>query len=132
MGLSIDGRLIEYGIRTASDYLKIVMKLKDYEVDKFVETKHEIYKLINQILAIKQSCFMLRRTSHSCGSLSDDLLDLKHRLINELENIYNFIFDDEAVEGYRIVIEDDCSLDFHNEELKKIINSEQKYIFHIK
>ena len=51
----------------------------------FMEDKYEIYQRINQIIALKQSWYLLRRVGCSCGSLSDDLYQLKMRLIHELK-----------------------------------------------
>lgn len=95
--LRIDGRMICYRLVTASDYLQ-AQGMSEEEIDQFAEERHQTYKLINQIMALKQSCFLLRRTSYSCGSLSDDLYSLKMRLIHELRNEHNFEFDDEFVE----------------------------------
>ena len=95
--LHIDGRYICYRLVTAIDYLKALGWSED-EIEKFVDENDEIYTLINQVMALKQSCFLLRRTSYSCGSLSDDLHSLKMRLIRELRDAYGFEFDDELVE----------------------------------
>lgn len=97
---SIDGRTIWYRLVNASDYLKAKYRYSDKQLELFTEERYETYGLINQIMAIKQSCFLLRRVSHSCGSLSDNLFNLKLRLIHELRDKYNFEFDDDFVEGY--------------------------------
>jgi hypothetical protein len=97
--IEIDGRMIGYRISTASEYL-MAKGLDEEEVEDFSEANYDIYKLINQIIAIKQSCWILRRTSYSCGSLSDDMLDLKYKLINELKELYDYDFDDEIMEEY--------------------------------
>ena len=52
-------------------------------------------------MALKQSCYLLRRTSYSCGSLSDGLYRLKNELIAELETNFNFSFDDDFVENFK-------------------------------
>lgn len=94
--VKIDGRKIPYPVFTAADYLELHDKTED--IDEFMEKNYEIYKTISQIMAIKQSCFLLRNTTHSCQSLSDDLYDLKLRLISELKEKYNYKFDDRWVE----------------------------------
>ena len=56
---------------------------------------------LQQLEALKQSCYLLRRTSHSCQSLSDGLYKLKNELIIELKEKYNFDFDDNFVESFK-------------------------------
>lgn len=97
-GIRIDGRMIPYRIVTACDYLEII-GMTEEEIEDFAEKKYETYKLINQIIAIKQSCFLLRHTNYSCGSLSDHLIDLRDRLIVELKDKYNFDFDNDLMES---------------------------------
>jgi hypothetical protein len=96
--INIDGRMIPYQLVTASDYFNA----KDYsetEMDEFFD--NEVGEIVNQIMGLKQSCYLLRHTSHSCQSLSDNLYSLKLRLIHELKDIHNFEFDDDFVESYR-------------------------------
>lgn len=97
--IKIDGRTIGYRIYTAYEYLK-VKGLDDEEIEDFAENNYKIYELINQIIAVKQSCWLLRRTSYSCQSLSDGMYNLKLRLINELKDKYNYDFDDILMEKY--------------------------------
>lgn len=98
--ISIDGRMIGFRIETAADYLELKEELDETEIDEFINNKNEIYTLINQILAVKHSCWLLRRTSYSCQSLADNMYDLKFKLISELEEKHNFIYDDEFVDKY--------------------------------
>lgn len=98
--ISIDGRNIEYRLVTASDYLEAKNKWSKEQVEKFSDNNYEVYTLINQIMALKQSCYLLRRVSHSCGTLYEDLFALKLRLIYELKEKYQFEFDDDFVEKY--------------------------------
>ena len=98
--ISIDGRMIEYRLVTANDYLEAKNKWSDEQIEEFCDKNQETYTLINQIMALKQSCYLMRRVSHSCGSLSDDLYDLKLRLIHELKEKHQFEFDDDFVENY--------------------------------
>lgn len=97
--ISIDGRMIGYRINTVTEYLK-AKGLTEDEIEDFAVKNDEIHKLINQIIAVKQSCWLLRRTSHSCGSLSDNMFELKLKLILELKEQYNYTFDDELMEKY--------------------------------
>lgn len=109
--LKIDGRDIDYDLVTALDYLvaKNVDGLGEIEdeddfecaIEEWEEKNYHIYERITQIMALKQSCYLLRRTSHSCGSLSDGLYHLKNELIAELETKFNFIFDDDFVENFK-------------------------------
>ena len=75
--LKIDGRNIPYTIFTAAGYLLYHDDLTEEEMYDFMEDKYEIYQRINQIIALKQSCYLLRRVGYSCGSLSDDLYQLR-------------------------------------------------------
>lgn len=95
--ICIDGRMIKYRLVTACDYLQAKGWSED-EINEFANNKYEVYQLINQVMALKQSCFLLRRTKYSCGSLSENLYSLKIRLIYELRDKYQFEFDDEFVE----------------------------------
>ncbi|NRU52477.1 hypothetical protein [Clostridium beijerinckii] len=98
-GIKIDGRMIGYRIVTVSDYLEM-KGLSDEEIEKFSDDNDEICELITQIIAVKHSCWLLRRTSHSCGSLSNGMYQLKLKLINELKEKYEYDFDDELMEEY--------------------------------
>lgn len=96
--LKIDGRQIPYLAENARDYLELHDKIED--VDAYIEDDDapqnwQIYSLINQILAVKQGCYLLRHTTHTCESLCDSLLELKMRLIKELKDEYSYVFDDE-------------------------------------
>lgn len=96
--LYIDGRNIPYTIFTAAGYLIYHDGLSEDEMYDFMEEKYEIYQRINQIIALKQSCYLLRHVGYSCESLSDDLYQLKLRLIHELKDTYYYEFDDEWME----------------------------------
>ncbi|MDF2950555.1 MAG: hypothetical protein K0S18_138 [Anaerocolumna sp.] len=99
--LNIDGRNIPYQLVTATDYLYAKNEnITEDERDNFVEENNELYKRINQVMALKQACVLFRNTSYSCGSLSDDLFDLKLELIRELKEKYNYDFDEKLVESY--------------------------------
>lgn len=98
--IHIDGRDIWYRLVTAYDYLKAKGVVEQDELDDYIERNYEMYGVLNQVMALKQSCFLLRRVSYSCGSLSTGLYDLKNRLIIELKEKYEFEFDDQFVEDY--------------------------------
>jgi hypothetical protein len=95
--IEIDGRMIAYRLVTASDYLS-AKGLSEQEIYDFQDNNGNTFELINQIMAIKQSCWLLRRTKYSCQSLSDNLFSLKNRLIKELKECHWFDFDDDFVE----------------------------------
>lgn len=95
--LNIDGRMICYRLVTVGDYLK-AKGMSEEQIETFAEERNGVYTLINQIMALKQACFLFRRVSYSCGSLSDDLYGLKMRLVRELRDKHDFDFDDEFVE----------------------------------
>lgn len=98
-GIKIDGRMIGYRIFTVSGYLE-VKGLNKEEIENFVENNYEISELITQIIAVKHSCWLLRRTRYSCGSLSEGMFNLKLKLINELKEKYDYDFDDDLMEEY--------------------------------
>ncbi len=95
--LDIDGRMIVYRLFTAHCYL-MAKGMSEKEVEDWADKNWSAYELITQIMALKQACFLLRRTTHSCGSLSDGLYSLKMRLIRELQEEHGFEFDDAFVE----------------------------------
>ena len=95
--LRIDGRNIPYPIVTATDYFVYHDKVDN--VDEIIDNQPEVAELITQILGLKQSCFLLRHTTHSCQSLPDGLYNLKIRLINELKAKHGYIFDDAWMES---------------------------------
>lgn len=88
----IDGRNIPYPVFISSQYFTLHDGIDD--VDDFIEANQEIDELVTQILALKQGCFLLRHTTHSCQSLSDSLFKLKMKLIKELAEEYQYTFDD--------------------------------------
>lgn len=99
--LHIDGRNIPYQLVTATDYL--YARNEDWneeDIERFMEVQYEIYERMTQIMALKHSCVLLRHTSHSCQSLSDNLFNLKLELIRELKDNLNYEFDEELVENY--------------------------------
>lgn len=98
--IRIDGRNIEYKLVTANDYLRAKHGYTNEDINEFIDEYWDKYQAINQIMGLKQSCYLLRRVSHSCGSLADDLFQLKLSLINWLKDEWDFDFDDQFVEDY--------------------------------
>lgn len=98
--IRIDGRMIHYRLVTAFDYLEAKNEWSDEQIEEFIDKNGDAYDLITQIIALKQACFVMRRVNYSCQSLSDGLYELKRRLIHELEEKYNIVFDDEFVDNY--------------------------------
>ena len=94
---NIDGRNIPYPVFTAHGYLAEHDGMED--VEEFCDNHEKLVTLLNQIIALKQSCFLLRHTSHSCGSLSESLYALKLHLIKELSEKYSYTFDDDWMES---------------------------------
>lgn len=92
----IDGRSIPFRLVTGYDYL-LAKGWSEKKADAFLDNNDGAYTLLNQIMGLKQACFLLRHTSHSCQSLPDNLYSLKMRLIHELKEKYNFDFDDQFV-----------------------------------
>lgn len=118
--VEIDGRTIPYPVFTAAQYLAEHDHMSQEEIECFMENNWEVYLTINQIIALKQSCFLLRHTSYSCDSLSDSLYNLKLQLINELKEIYNYIFDDNWMES---LVEEDFDDKVISEILKNAGNT---------
>lgn len=96
--ITIDGRNIPYPVFHSAEYFELHDQTED--VDRFMDQHVEINMLVTQILALKQSCFLLRNTTYSCQSLSDGLYKLKLRLSAELEEKYSYKFDDEWMESF--------------------------------
>jgi hypothetical protein len=96
--VDIDGRMIPYRIFTATVYLEEKGYLEE-EIEKMFEEQYEMCQTLNQIIALKQSCYLLRHTSYSCNSLSENLFSLKLRLIKELKDKYNFEFNEDLMEN---------------------------------
>ena len=72
--IRIDGRLIPYPVYISWEYFELHDGIED--VEDFVDSNPAIEELVTPILALKQSCFLLRPTTHSCQSLSDSLFSL--------------------------------------------------------
>lgn len=98
--ISIDGRNIPYKIVDTGDYLEAKLGMTEEEMGKFLDEDPTRYDLITQVIALKHSCYLMRRVSHSSGSLAENLYDLKLRLIEELQDNHNFVFDDDFMENY--------------------------------
>ena len=75
--LCIDGRSIPYPADTALVYLMEHDGMTKEEVEAM---DPKLYTRINQIIGLKQSCFLLRHTSYTCESVPDDLLALRRLL----------------------------------------------------
>lgn len=98
--LSIDGRMITYPLVTAGDYLEARHNMTQDEVDKFMDEHYEQYTMLNTIIAMKQSCFLLRNVSYSCGSLSDNLYAHKNEMVAKYNETYDAPFDEDFYENY--------------------------------
>lgn len=98
--LSIDGRMIPYPLVMAGDYLEARHNMTQDEVDKFMDEHYEQYTMLNTIIAMKQSCFLLRNVSYSCGSLSDDLYKHKNDMVAQYNETYDIPFDEDFYENY--------------------------------
>ena len=97
--IRIDGRNIPYPVYTAFEYLMEHDRMSESDAEDFTEANYDLYQKINQIIALKQSCYLMRRVCYSCGSLSEDLYALKLELIREISEKYNYKFDDDWMEG---------------------------------
>lgn len=98
--LSIDGRMIPYPLVTAGDYLEAKYGMTVEEVDNFMDNHYEQYTMLNTIIAMKQSCFLLRSTSYSCQSLSDNLYEHKNDMVVKYNERYDEPFDEDFYENY--------------------------------
>lgn len=99
--INFDGRMIPYPLVTAGDYLEARYGMTEYEVKNFVDEHREQYSMLNAIIAMKQSCFLLRHTSYSCQSLPDDLCEYKKELVARYNESYDDPFDEDFYENYR-------------------------------
>ncbi len=98
--LSIDGRMIPYPLVTAGDYLEAKHNMSEDEVNKFMDENYEQYTMLNTIIAMKQSCFLLRNVRYSCGSLSDNLYAHKKDMVAKYNETYDVPFDEDFYENY--------------------------------
>jgi len=96
--MNIDGRNIPYPVDTACEYLRLHDNVVD--MDEFVDNRYELLQRLNQIIALKQSCFLLRHTAYSCESLADDLFSLKLELIRRTKEEFGYEFDDAWMEQF--------------------------------
>jgi len=96
--MQIDGRQLPFNIKTADDYLRVVMKLNDEQVEDYYNYRWETIDLITQIISLNLSIHILRRTNHTCQSLPDSLRELRGRLIGELNNKYDVVYEFEGWE----------------------------------
>lgn len=99
--LCIDGRMIPYPLATAGDYLEAKYGMTDEEIDSFIDNHYEQYTMLNTIIAMKQSCFLLRHTTYSCQSLSDNLYAHKNNMVAKYNQTYDKPFDEDFYENYR-------------------------------
>lgn len=95
----IDGRHIPYPIQNAAEYFLEHEHLTSEEIELIIYNQYDLFQKVSQIIALKQSCFLLWHTTHSCQSLHDSLIDLKNNLIKELSEVYQFVFDEEWLES---------------------------------
>lgn len=99
--LHIDGRMIPYPLATAIDYLEVKYGMTQEELDSFMDNHYEQLTMLNTIIAMKQSCFLLRHTTYSCQSLSDDLYAYKNDMIARYNKTYDEPFDEDFYENYK-------------------------------
>lgn len=99
--LSIDGRMIPYPLVTAFDYLEAKNgEMAEEERDEFVDKHYGQLVMLNTIIAMKQSCFLLRHTAYSNQSLSDDLYKHKNEMVAKYNETYDEPFDEDFYENY--------------------------------
>lgn len=81
---------IELETVTAIDYYNHVEKEIDFEDtgDKDL-IPYEQSKVIADILTCEVSIYLLRRATGGCGSLADNMVDMRRKLIKEYEAKYN-------------------------------------------
>lgn len=96
--IHIDGRTIPYPIFTSTGYFAVHDRIKN--VSEWTEEHVDIEELVTQIIALKQSGYLLSHTAYSCQSLSDGLFDLKHNLIKILREEYGYNFDEKWLDNY--------------------------------
>ena len=98
--ISIDGRNLPFRVVTAFDYAIAKRWIKDEsDFENSYEKYYDKYTLISEILALKSSHFLLRRVSHSCGSLSDSIYYIMNVKCIELNQKYGEEFDFDMIYG---------------------------------
>ncbi len=89
----------------AIDYLKVVNKLNDEQIEDFYDADCTAYHKINQIMGIKYSCELLKveesKVPDLDGHLRESLYLLQNRLIQELKGIHNFNFNEDSIDSIK-------------------------------
>ena len=94
----INGQNVPYSVTNACDYYKEIEHLTPEMIDHMKDYEFERTTLINQIIGLKVSCFLLRHTTHICESVPDDLGALKNDLIKQLKEKYDYDFKEADME----------------------------------
>lgn len=101
--LHIDGRMIPYPLVNCCDYIMAKNpEMTDEEYEDYAESHYDQVQMLNAIIAMKQSCVLLRHTAYSCGSLSDSLFRHKNEMVVKYNELYpDEPFDESFYEHYR-------------------------------
>ena len=94
----INGLHIPYAVSNVGDYYRMIEHYTPEMVDHMVDFEGERTSLINQIIGLKISCYLLRHTTHICESVPDDLAALKIELIKQLKEKFDYDFKEEDME----------------------------------
>lgn len=96
----IDTVIPAFEITSAAKYLAVHDGLSQEEIDNVIDGMPELYQKLTQVLAVKHSISLLRRTGGLCQSLTDSLIILGIELERELKAKYNYDFDDVWLDAY--------------------------------
>lgn len=100
--LDIDGRMIPYPLVNARDYIMAKNPdMTDEEYKEYANKHHEQVRMLDVIIAIKQSYILLRHTSYSCDSLPDSLYRHKEEMVMKYNELYpDNPFDESFYDNY--------------------------------
>lgn len=79
---------VDLEVTTCGDYFKKVGKEIDWENNDSSKIPVDQANKVQEILATEVSIYLLRRTNGICGSLIDSMADIRSKLIEEHDELY--------------------------------------------
>ena len=95
---TIDDKNVPYLVANAGDYYRKIEGYTPDMVDYMMDFCWKQTSLINQIIGLKISCYLLRHTTGMCESVPDCLRALKDDLIKQLKKKYDYDFKEAEME----------------------------------
>lgn len=79
---------VDFQVSTSTEYFKQTNREIDWEEDDTSKVSVFQSNIIQDILAIEASIYLMRRSSGLCGSLVDSLIGMRRRLISDYVSEY--------------------------------------------